>query len=174
MQLPLQTLRLAKQSFAVAIIASTVIPFKAHSLPTSNGAACSSAVLNAGDRLKRKHSATLISVVFEETQDGLSPIKSGKTLSFTLANYPTSTTSSYEINVRSKNESIMNSPRLQVAVASLIMAGCQQVDKVEFGMNHTGWIEPVYRMHDGTVKSGVSVPCRARGPELPWGYYMSC
>ena len=174
MQLPLHTLRLAKQSFAVAIIASTVIPFKAHSLPTSNGAACSSAVLNAGDRLKSKHGATLISVAFEETQDSISPIKGGKTLSFIFMNFPTSTTSRYEINARNKNDAIMNSPRLQVAVASLIMTGCHQVDKVEFGMNHTGWIEPVYRMHDGTVKSGVSVPCRARGPELPWGYYMSC
>lgn len=83
----------------------------------------------------------------------------------------------YERKVALKTEDFMNSPGIQLRLATRTINACPLTSKVSFGIVNSGYWVWFFRMPSGKVKAGIPLDCgRANNSNvgMQWGYFSLC
>lgn len=80
----------------------------------------------------------------------------------------------YTRNTTMKARDFMNSPRLQLQLATRILNACRDTSIVTFGFANSGYMAPYFRMPSGLVRPGIGLDCDRRITSIQWGYFFDC
>ena len=136
-------------------LSAFILPSQARSQETTQS--CEIALSNAKNRIEQERDITVEIDIKDSSEEYPDPPDGRPTIIW------------FEVEGNAA-ESVMESPVFQRAIASEIINSCNSVGAVSFGVSHTGWINTIGLMRDGTIQK---FECVDHDPErsspYPWG-----
>lgn len=137
---------------------------------------CSEEIFNVSQEMQHAYGLNVTQPWTEAVNDAETPYPGSNARLFgMLATF--NNKNAYERKVALKTEDFMNSPGIQLRLATRVINACPLTSKVSFGIVNSGYWVWFFRMPSGKAKAGIPLDCgRAKNSNvgMPWGYFSLC
>lgn len=164
-----------KKCSGLAFISSALMLFHPRIQPVNANTACQQAIFDTAQRMQNNYDLNVLQPATQEPSYGDNPYPGMLSRIFLMrTNFAgPGHDDPYTRRTTMKARDFMNSPKIQLDLATRVLSVCNDTSIIIFGFANSGYIVPYFRMPSGQIREGIGLECSRNSPPLEWGYYCS-